>query len=306
MNPYSERVLSRRTFIGASAAALATTALAAEGLSGAGKSRYQIVGFIKPFQKLPFDQIADIAREAGWDGIECPVRRNGAIEPGDVEEKLPALAEALRKRELTMPVLATDVEEADDRLAQKVLKTASKLGIKRYRLKHYYYDLQKPIPPQLKEFGAKLRDLARLNAELGLQGAVQNHSGSRYVGAPIWDLWEMMREFDPKAMGIFFDIGHATVEGGYAWPIHAKLAEPLLSVVSVKDFVWAKNQKGDWRADWCPLGDGMVRPQFFETLKKSEFNGPLSIHFEYQMGEGKEMIAAMKKDAAVLRRWIGA
>jgi sugar phosphate isomerase/epimerase len=298
--------VSRRAFLGATTLGIgALAAFGAEPASPA-RPRFKVIGFIKPFQKRSFDEIADFAKEAGWDGVECPLRKGGSIEPEAAEDKLPAFVEAMRKRQLEVPVLATDVEDASDRVSQTLLKTASKLGVKRYRLKHYYYDLQQPIAPQLKNFGAKLRDLAQLNGELGVQGAVQNHSGRNYVGAPIWDLWELMRDLDPKRMGIFFDIGHATIEGGYAWPIHAKLSEPLLSVVSVKDFTWAKNQRGDWNAAWCPVGEGMVRPQFFETLRKSNFDGPVSIHFEYRMGEGKEMLAAMKKDAEVVRKWLGA
>src|SRR5688500_4314374 len=251
--------VSRRGFLGVTALGIgAVAAFGAEPAAGPAKSRFKVVGFIKPFQKLPFDEIADLAKEAGWDGVECPLRKGGSIEPAAVEDKLPGFVEAIRKRGLDVPVIATDVEDASDRVAQRVLKTASKLGIKRYRMKHYYYDLRQAVAPQLRRFAAKLRDLAQLNGELGVQGAMQNHSGQNYVGAPVWDLWEIMRDLDPKRMGIFFDIGHATVEGGYAWPIHAKLAEPLLSVVSVKDFVWTKNQKGDWRAEWCPVGEGMV------------------------------------------------
>jgi sugar phosphate isomerase/epimerase len=255
-------------------------------------------------QHLPYDQIADTAREAGWSGIECPVRKDGAIQPERVEEELPKMVEALRQRELELSVIATDVDDAGDPLAQRVLKTASKLGIRRYRLKHYYYDLSKAIPPQVENFRAKVRDLAQLNRELNLQGSIQNHSGKNYVGAGAWDIWELVREVDPKWMGVFFDIGHATLEGGYSWPIQAKLLEPHFSVISVKDFAWAKGDKGT-RAEWCALGEGAVRREFFDFLKKSKFNGPITQQFEYRMGEGKEMITAMRKDLATLKSWLG-
>jgi sugar phosphate isomerase/epimerase len=134
---------------------------------------------------------------------------------------------------------------------------------------------------------------------------VQNHSGRNYVGAPVWDLWELLRELDPKWMGVFFDIGHATIEGGHSWPVQAKLMEPFLSVVSVKDFVWAKGARG-WRTEWCPLGEGMVSRQFFDTLRKSSFSGPVTQQFEYPLGQRKEMIAAMQRDLRVLKGWLGA
>jgi len=293
---------SRREFIGCSALALTATALGAADQPA--KPRFKIIGFIKPFQKLPFAEVADVAREVGWDGIECPVRKGGAIEPERVEEDLPKLREALQRRELELSVISTDVEDAADPLAQKVLKTASKLGIQRYRLKHLYYDLEKAIPPQLENIRTRLRDLAQLNQELKLQGSMQNHSGRNYMGAPVWDIWEVLRGLDPKFMGVFFDIGHATIEGGYSWPVQAKLMEPLLSIVSVKDFVWSKGAKG-WQAEWRPLGEGMVNRRFFDTLKKSNFNGPITQHFEYEMGSGKEMIAAMQRDRRALASWIG-
>src|SRR5688572_12229276 len=176
--------ISRRQFIATSALALgATSLLGADAPTARTKSRFQLVGFIKPFQRVPYDKIADIAHEVGWSGIECPVRKGGAIEPERVEDELPKLVEALRQRDLDVPVLATDVEEAAQPLTQKVLKTASKLGIRRYRLKHYYYDLNQPMAPQLKTFAAKLRDVAQLNKELNVQGSIQNHSGRNYVGA---------------------------------------------------------------------------------------------------------------------------
>ena len=294
---------SRRQFIATSALATAGAAIGAAEKPSSG--RFQIIGFIKPFQKLPVGEIADIAREAGWDGIECPVRKGGAIEPERVEEDLPRLVEALRRRELEVAVISTDVETATEPLTAKVLRTASKLGIRRYRLKHYYYDLTKPIPPQLETFRVQLKELAQLNAELDLQGTVQNHSGRNYVGAPVWDLWGLLRDLDPKRMGVFFDIGHATIEGGYSWPVQAKLMEPHLGVVSVKDFVWEK-KNGAWRAEWCPLGEGMVSRQFFTALRKSNFQGPITQQFEYPLGMRNEMIAAMRRDLEVLRGWLAA
>jgi sugar phosphate isomerase/epimerase len=279
----------------------AASALAAEKPAA---RTFKIIGFVKPFQRLPFDQMADTAREVGWSGIECPVRKDGAIEPERAEDELPKLVEALRQRDLELSVISTDVEDASEALTQRVLKTASKLRIPRYRLKHYYYDLNKPIPPQLENFKAKLRDLAQLNRELNVQGAMQNHSGRNYVGAAGWDLWEMMRELDPKSMGVFFDIGHAALEGGYSWPSQAKLLEPYFSTISVKDFFWRDGGKGG-RSEWCPLGQGVVRREFFDFLKKSNFNGPITQQFEFPLGAGQEMIAAMRKDLTTLKGWLG-
>lgn len=295
--------LSRRRF--AQLAAAGSLALAAPAPAAAPGGRWPIIGFSKPFQSLGPEPTADTVAEIGWDGIECPVRAKGQILPERVEEDLPKLAEALRKRGKDITIITTDVKNAAQPLTQKVLRTAARLGIKRYRLSFWKYAQDKPIPAQLDEIRAELRDLAALNQELGLQAGFQNHSGADYVGAPVWDIWQLVRELDPKRMGACFDIGHATLEGGYSWPIEARLMESHLTAVFVKDFVWKRGGKG-WKAEWCPLGEGMVNQGFFAWLKKTSFNGPLSQHHEYDHGEGKPMIARMQRDLRVLREWLAA
>jgi sugar phosphate isomerase/epimerase len=294
-------LLSRRRFLGCTAAAIASlSARAAE----APRAQYKVIGFIKPFQDAGFQKIAEIARDVGWDGVEIPVRKGGTIEPEQVEEKLPQLVDVLRNAGVELSIIATDVHDANDPVGRKVLTVARDLKIPRYRAKHLRYDLTRAIAPQVDRFSRIMLDLAQLNKQLGIQGGLQNHSGADYVGAPVWDLWQMLREVDPKYLGIYFDIAHATVEGGLSWPLEARLVEPHLVTVSVKDFYWAKPPKtGNWTCEWCPLGEGMVHPEFFQKLKGTQFPGPISMHFEYKFGQ--DMIAALKKDTQTLRRWIG-
>jgi sugar phosphate isomerase/epimerase len=160
------------------------------------------------------------------------------------------------------------------------------------------------VPNTGRDQGAALKDLAKFNGEIGVQGGWQNHSGADYVGAPIWDVWTMIRNLDPKHIGMCFDIGHSTLEGGLSWPVQARLMEPFYVAVYLKDFYWEKTAKG-WQPLWCPFGEGSVQRSFLTNLKTTNFAGPLSQHHEYKtLGTGKEMIANMKKDLAKLREWI--
>jgi len=271
------------------------------------KKRFDFACFIKPFGTLPYDRIADIVAEVGWTGVEVAVReKETTINPERVEDELPKFQETLAKRDLEISILATDVEDAGNPLTQRLLKVASKLGIRRYRIKHLVYDLKKPIPPQLTELRAKLRDLAQLNQELKLTGTIQNHSGANNLGAPVWDIWELIHDLDPRFMGIQFDIGHAALEGGTSWPLQAKLMEPFFASISVKDFYWRKpvEKGGAWKDAWCPLGEGLVRPAFFDFLKKTSFHGPISQHFEYPLGTGNEILTVLKNDFTTLRKWL--
>lgn len=304
--PSSLAGFSRRQFLAGSAATVAALAAGAGGAlaaPAASQRRYPLLAFSKPFQDLSPEATAELVAEVGWDGIECPVRKGGQIEPENVEEALPGMVAALQRRGKTVGMITTDFTRPDAR-AEKVLRIAAKLGITRYRLGAWRYAKDKPIPAQLDEIKAPLRELAALNKSLGIQGGVQNHSGADSVGAAGWDIYELIHGLDPKHLGVCFDIGHATIEGGYSWPVQARLLEPFFAVVYVKDFAWTKTPKGA-RAEWAPLGDGAVNRDFFAWLKKSSYAGPISQHHEYPLPKDRAgRVALYRKDLQVLERWL--
>jgi sugar phosphate isomerase/epimerase len=299
-----QSLLSRRQFL-TTAAAAATLCASRESANSAepARARFKIIAFSKPFQNLNFEETADVVAEVGWDGIECPVRARGHILPERVEDDLPKMVEALKKRNREVSMITTDIRNPSSPFAEKVLRTASKLGIKRYRLSYWKYSNAQPIAAQLETFRSELRDLAALNRDVGICGGYQNHSGTDYVGAPIWDIYGLIKDLDPKFLGVCFDIGHATLEGGLSWPIEARLMEPHFTAVYVKDFFWKKGPKG-WMPEWCPLAEGMVSKTFFQKLKQSAFQGPISQHHEYETGTGSQMIRAMQRDLQVFKDWL--
>jgi sugar phosphate isomerase/epimerase len=241
--------------------------------------------------------------EVGWSGIECPVRAKGQIEPERAEGELPRYVEAFRRRGLDVTVVVTDIASMGQPHAESILRTAARLGIKRIRLGAWAYTADKPIARQLESFGGAIKEIGEASAELGIECAVQNHSGSDRFAAPVWDAVEVLREHRVRNVGIGFDIGHATIEGGLSWPIQARLAEPLYTIVYVKDFVWGKDSSG-WLPVWCPLGDGMIHRSFFDGLKHSAFSGPICQHQEYPVGNRADMVAHMQRDLRVLKEWL--
>jgi sugar phosphate isomerase/epimerase len=294
---------NRRSFLRQSALGLA--AASAGGTSMAAKKRsYPIVAFAKPFQSLSFDDCADLVAEVGWDGIECPLRPKGQIEPEQAADKLPELVAALKKRGKQIHLAATGINSIRTPHTEKALRALAAAGIKRYRMAYWKYTKDKSIEKLHAEIRAELKDLVALNKELGLQAGYQNHSGSNYVGAPIWDIYTILKDFDPRQIGMIFDIGHATLEGGYSWPIEARLVQSHLTAVYVKDFTWGRSEKRGWRGNWCPLGQGMVNRKFFDQLQKSDYAGPISQHHEYELGSQREMVKTMREDLKVLRDWL--
>jgi sugar phosphate isomerase/epimerase len=296
--------ISRRAFLGTAAALAASPAL---GLQE--KPAWKIGGFTKVLQDLSYEKTAEAAVEIGWDGIECPVRAKGHVLPERVEEDLPRMAEALKAKHLEILALATEIRSVDEPHTEKVLRTALKLGIRLYRLGGLKYKDGVSIPKQLDEFRARLKDVAALNRELGVTGLYQNHSGNGYVGASIWDIHEMVKDFDPKQIGVHFDIGHATVESGLSWPTSFALVKDRTGAVIVKDFYWTHTPGEGAKTVWVPIGQGSIHPRFFAMLRTSGFNGPITMQFEYPFEGGGSLesrLKALKQDNLKLREWVKA
>ena len=300
----SRRCVSRREFLATGSLAASAFSFGVHASFGADATpRFPLIGFTKPFQKFTAEQTAEVVATVGWDGIEIPVRAKGQIEPERAPDELPKFAEALRRQNRDIHLVATDIISMTTPHTEDVLRTMAKLGIRRFRLGHITYTEDKSPADRLKEIAPALKDIADACKDLGLQAGFQNHSGRQYVGAPVWDVFSMIRDLDPRHIGFCFDIGHATVEGGLSWPTEARLAEPFYTAVIVKDFYW-KKEAGGWKDTWCPLGEGMVSRTFFDRLKKSSYHGPIGQHHEYHVGEGQQMIANMQHDLKVLRDWL--
>ncbi len=259
--------------------------------------------FTKPFNSLSFDELAARIGELGFDGIEAPVRKGGHIEPAEVDDKLPRLVAALAKRNLKITVMTSDINDPSDPETARVLRVAAGLGIRRYRMGYFKYDLSKSIVDQLNQLRPKFHELAAMNRDIGIQALYQNHAGVNTVGAPLWDLNYLLDGIDVNEIGVAYDIRHATVEGGKSWPTTFNLIRPHIDTVYVKDFAWEGKKVVN-----VPLGSGNVDRDFISMLAKTEFQGPISLHEEYLDHKTPELVpdhlAAIKRDLATLRTWL--
>ena len=288
--------MSRRRFIAGASAGLVAAMVESE--AAPARRGPRVCAFEKPLQFLSYSEVADTFAMLGFSGIEASVRAGGHVLPRNVEDDLPTFLDALQRRGLEITLIATDINAVDSPRAETVLRTAAKLGIRRYRMQWYRYDLRKPILPQLDALAAKLPPLVDLTRELGLTAVYQNHAGDDTVGAPVWDIYRLIKDFAARTIGIGFDIRHATVEGGLSWPLQFKLVQSHLAVVYVKDFVWDKGQVKD-----VPLGEGQVDRKFFPMLRQTGFGGPVCLHVEYLEGRKNEdaIAHAFGKDLITLQ-----
>ena len=301
--------LSRRTFLSAAPALFAPAAWAAQKL--------KVSIFSKHLQFLQGEDLARAAADIGFDGIDLTVRKGGHVEPERVARDLPPLVKIIRAHGLETQMITAGIVDADTPFAEDIVKTMAGLGIRNYRWGDLRYTPNEPLAAQLDRMKPRIAKLAALNQKYGVCAMYHTHSGIGLVGASIWDLHILLKDFDPNAVGFNYDVGHAVVEGGFGgWINSFRITGRHLRGIAVKDFLWAKDARGAWQPQWTPLGEGMVPfPRFFPMVAEADFAGPLQLHFEYPLGganDGKtsltipreQVFAAMKRDLTKLRGWL--
>ena len=279
--------------------------------------RLSVAIMSKFMQFLDLKEMSEAAAQIGFDGIDLCVRPGAHVLPERVEEDLPRAVAIMRKAGLQVPMITTDIVDAESPHAEPVLRTAGALGIGLYRWGGFTYNNQPGIISQLDALKPRVKGLDDLNRRHKVCAMYHTHSGQGQVGASIWDLWILLREFDPQSIAVNFDVGHATVEGGGGGWLHsARLILPLTRGLAIKDFSWGQDQNGKWVPKWRPLGKGMVDFRLFlQILRSARFSGPVQMHFEYPLGgvengatvltkERREVFAAMKTDLNTFRAWL--
>lgn len=309
--------MNRRNFT--KTVAVAGAGMAAGGLNpsllakpGGSKDRLEVHLFSKHLQFLDYKDMAAAAKEMGFDGLDLTIRPKGHVLPENAAKDLPQAVKAIEAAGLKPKMFVSRVSNADDAVGVKSLEVAADLGFKYYRYGYFNFDEAKSYKDNLIHYRTELDKLAKINKRLGLHGAYQNHAG-RNVGSYVTDLAWMLDGMDPRWTGCQYDIRHATVEGGTAWPRGLGFLKEHILTMPIKDFTWAQNDKG-WYVKNVPLGEGMVDfNRFFKELRSYGLKPLVSLHCEYDLGgAGKgrteisipksEVLAAMKKDLRYLHR----
>lgn len=280
--------MERRNFIKSTGLSVAGIGMAgtvfSDTLPTANVLKRPVCAFTKCLQFLTFEQIGEVLARLGFHGADITVRPAGQIEPENVKIELPKAVKTLQMAGVKIPMMVSSVVDANDKLSVETLKVAADSGIKYYRMGWLAYDFKKSIQQNLDEYKSQFEKLAKLNEKLGIHGGYQNHSGE-HVGAPVWDLYDLLKDVNPEYLGVQYDIRHAVTEAGYSWRLGMKRVAPWIRTICIKDFVWGKAENGKWKHQNVPLGEGMVNfDEFFKEYAGLKIEAPITMHFEYDLG----------------------
>lgn len=236
--------------------------------------------FSKPLVWIGYEELSSLLSEAGAEGIDLTVRPEGHVLPEKVEADLPKAVEAARHHGLSIDMIVTGIVSTDQPYTESIIRSASSVGIKFYRLGWMNFDEKLGIKGTIRKCRSEMKKLEEMNRKYGIHGAYQNHAGTM-VGSAVWEIYELLEDLDPQFIGCQYDVRHAMVEGANSWTNGLKLLAPWIKCTNIKDFKWSETN-GKWSPVSVPLGEGMVDfDEYFKLIREYNIPGPISVHFEY-------------------------
>jgi len=283
--------MNRKEFIGGMVAA----ACVPHAFGGsAAKPEYHAFSRVFQFLKDPY-KAADFLKSCGYDGVEWTVRKGGFLEPDKVTvAAMRRLKDAADKAGIRADNLVVDFLRGDDPGAEALVMAAKEAGFRSFRGAYFKYDRAKTHKANFDAFRSGFDSLEALARKSGLKACYQNHSTYNkkvpLLGSLVWDLYTVVKDYDPKVVGVQFDPMHVRAEGGPSWDHTLGAIAPWIDIMCLKDFYFALDASGrDWKRVLVPAGKGIV--DFAETKRLMTLEGVApryTVHYDYDFPENEE------------------
>lgn len=252
--------------------------------------------FTKPWKNISADELGKLVQEIGFTGIEFPLRDGYQAQPRNAEEELPALAETLKKYDVSICSVASSLDE-------NIFAACQKAGVKILRI------MANVKPDVIKEKGywavedelvAKLEALYPLCEKYGVMIGVQHH-----YGAGVFNTMEMrhlLDRTDARYVGGIWDAAHSALS--YEVPEQAiDIIYERLILVNLKNAYvrrWETEDGLIFKPFFCPAKEGATDwARIIAHLKKKGYTGDYCMPCEYT--EEEKTVEYIKEDMAYLK-----
>lgn len=260
--------------------------------------------FAKVFGRIPLEEIAKRTKQAGFDGVDLPVRPKGAIEPSEARERVPEAARIFRDRGLTLPMIVSGITSVDSDHAEDVVAACAEVGCRHIRTGSWHYEPGR-YWEQVDQARRDLDGLEKLAEKYDVCLQPQQHSGHA-LNSTCASTFTLVRDRNPRYVGIQADPGHVAVEGERQ-DMGLDIMRTHLATVNVKSpryYAIADRETGGfrWEVKWVPLNEGLVDwREVLTVLKGFGFDGPFSFHPEQSDRTDEQRVEITAQDCAWLR-----
>lgn len=284
--------MTRRSFLTGSLAAAGTLAVQPRGFAGSG-GRQEWLCFSRVFRSFGIDKAAELIARAGYSGLELTVRDGGFVEPSHAIAEMPKAIATVKRQGLSCDNIIVRFLDPYEGKNLDLLKCAADNGVRVFRPELFRYGFNEPAAQALDRIRRGFDRLDRAARETGLRMLYQNHSTYNKAipifGSLGWDLWEVVRNYDPRHVGVQYDLMHARAEQGPSWQRALSLLGPWIGTLCLKDFRFAMDERcpGDWKRELLPPGEGGICDwtHFKAICVREGIVAPYTVHFDYEFPE---------------------
>ncbi|HTL52898.1 MAG TPA: sugar phosphate isomerase/epimerase family protein [Planctomycetota bacterium] len=261
--------------------------------------------FSKMFAKLSVEELAAKVKQFGLRGVDLAVRPGNPVNPENLKTELKRAVNVFQAAGLKIPMITavTNLTDAASDQATKLFWACADAGVPNIKIGYYLFDPKRPFGEQLDKARSQLDGFAKVARGSGVRACVHTHSGM-YLAPNAGTLRQLLAGFDPKELGAYLDPGHLSV-AGEPLPLAFGLVKEQLALVAVKDLAKVGKGAGSTRAievQVTPIGQGQVDwVALKEAFTQVGYNGPCSLHCEYETISGTALDSQVLADIAYLK-----
>jgi sugar phosphate isomerase/epimerase len=240
---------------------------------------HQLAVFVKPWKALPLPALGAHVHNLGFAWIELPVRPGFPCQPETIETDLPQAVQILGEHGVQILNVAAALPLDDERLYAAC--AAAGIGMNRVMFGtggKAYWAAEDAARRQL--------DAALPFCEqYGVQIGIQNHYGN-FVGVHEMGLYNLVKDYDPRYVGIIWDAAHNALEG-MAPALALDVVASHLCCVNLKNGYWRRINgpeaaAAEWKVYWTSGRHGRASwPRVLEKLNAMHYTGPICLTAEY-------------------------
>jgi len=268
----------------------------------------KLILFSKMWKDAAIDTMIRMAHDWDLDGFDLCVRPGYPINPDNAAKALPEAVARFKQEGLCVPMVTGnfDLLEPEHPTAEPILAAMDKADIRLLKLGYFKFDPETvDYPAEMRRVRGILKRWETLGRRYGVKICNHTHS-ERCLGLNGAAMAALLDGLDPAIMGAYMDPGHLVYEGE-AFDTALAMVRQHLSIVAVKDVLLErveKNGHGSIKPNWVPSGQGMVDwTQFFDVLRQHAYDGPVSVHCEFEVEAGRRDEAG-RAEVAFFRRFV--
>ncbi len=272
---------------------------------------------------LPFSQVMDEIRAAGYAGTELGPWGFYPTAPADLRRELAARGLRLVGAFVDVPIHDRDQFDVGRAMVRQVVPLLAALGAPMLILSARQTPERAAIPGRVREAdglsarqwqeaGVYLEELAGMGHDAGLAVTFHHHVGT-YVETPL-EIERLFAAVDPARLGLCLDTGHLVFGGGDNAAFLARYATVVrhLHLKNVDAAVLARVRAGDMNylqavqaGVFAPLEGGSIHiPLVLTTLQQAGYNGWAVVEQDVDLSQRRH--AAPVVGATAARRFLHA